>query len=220
MKTKLTAAIFSFWGIALAMLFSACSDSPVEEGWTNLLSNGIQDWERYPFPATRPLVEKSPWSYDAQTGILRCEATKIHEMLLYKTPFGNGTLHVEWRYIGNPQKNNSGIFIRTAPDTSSWAQAQLATSGLGILFGNIPDTTNPQGKGIRKTAGKRTPELQCPPGEWNTAELSAQGDTITLTINGKLVATMDGYSTLSGSVGLEAEFYPIEFRNIRYKAEK
>ena len=56
-----------------------------------------------------------------------------------------------------------------------------------------------------------------PAGEWNTYDMTAQGRTITLSVNGKVVNEYTQTEILEGYVALEAEGYRIEFRNIRVK---
>lgn len=167
------------------------------------------DWVRVPFPPTRPLVSESPWNFDAETGILTCQAKGIHEAYLHPVPKGDGVLHVEWRYPDAPEKTNSGIFIRTSSDGTVWHQAQLATASLGMFFG-----TTAAEKKFRE--GIRRPELERPAGEWNQMEVTCKGSLITITINGTEVIQWECPVT-EGHIGLEAEFTPIEFRNIRFK---
>jgi hypothetical protein len=213
MKPSILALLIS----ALSLQLPALSAPAPAPGETNLLANNLADWTRHPF-GPRPLSEKSPWSLNPKTGVLLCDATKNdHEMLLFKTPLADATLTLKYRYVGAHEKNNSGVFIRTSPDykTAGWVQAQLATTGLGMLFGDEPTPGAP--KPVRRvTAGARRPELQKPAGEWNTLELTARGTEITLTINGQQAAVMR-YAVPSGHIGLEAEFYPVEFRNLRCK---
>ncbi|HWL16649.1 MAG TPA: DUF1080 domain-containing protein [Opitutus sp.] len=184
-------------------------------GWIDLLDGlDLSAWQRARYPATKPMGETDPWKWDAATGILRCEAAGIHEMLLHRTPRGDGIFHVEFRYIGSPAKPNSGVFVRTLTDASTWYQAQLAPSGLGMLFGQISG----QGpKPARVSAGGRHPELLRPAGEWNTVEITCRGSTLILWINGRVAAQTDACTTAIGHVGLEAEFNPVEFRRLKFK---
>lgn len=192
----------------------ALESSPT--GWINLLEKAdLSDWQREMYPARRAMGETNPWSFDAATGILFCNATGIHEMLLHRVPRGDGIFRAEFRYVGSPEKPNSGVFVRTLPDASAWYQAQLAPSGLGMLFGQTPAPDAPKPKRI--TAGGRYPELLRPPGEWNEIEITCRGTELTLWINGHVAAHTDACPTLSGHVGLEAEFNPIEFRNLKFK---
>ncbi len=56
-----------------------------------------------------------------------------------------------------------------------------------------------------------------PAGEWNTYELSAVGDQVSLWVNGGSASEMK-CEVRRGFFGLEAEGYRVEYRNIRLKA--
>ena len=56
-----------------------------------------------------------------------------------------------------------------------------------------------------------------PPGEWNDYEVVCKGKTITVWTNGFESSFADNVETLRGRIGLEAEGYPIQFRNLRLK---
>jgi hypothetical protein len=56
-----------------------------------------------------------------------------------------------------------------------------------------------------------------PPGEWNTYEIRCQGPKITLSVNGEASAEFAAPEVPKGYLGLEAEGFRIEFRNVRYK---
>jgi hypothetical protein len=184
------------------------------EGWIDLLDKpDLRDWQREHYPAHRPMGETDPWKLDPASGILSCDATGIHEMLLHRTPRGDGIFRAEFRYVGTPAKRNSGLFVRTLPDASTWYQAQLAPTGLGMLFGQKPATG---AKPARVSGGQRHPELLRPAGEWNEVEITCRGAALTLWINGHVAARIDG-TLARGHVGLEAEFSPIEFRNLKFK---
>lgn len=182
------------------------------EGWRDLLADFGQ-WERVAYSPKRPLVANSPWRWDPAAKILSCGADGIHEFLLFREPTQDGVLHVEWRYVGAPDKPNSGVLVRTSDDASTWLQAQLATSGLGLLSGLVKT----EQETARFKAGERHPDLQRPPGEWNVMEVTCTGPEITLWINGRTVATLEYFPVRHGRLGLEAEFHPIQFRNILFK---
>ena len=192
---------------------SALETSPA--GWINLLADpALADWQRAPFPATKPLGPRNPWTYNRATGVLHCDATDVHEMFLHRALRADGVLHVEWRYPGAPAKANSGIFARTTPDASTWHQAQLSLTGVGLVFGGTPSAA---GKEKKLSAGDRRPDLLLPPGEWNIMEVSLRGPVLTLWFNGVVTATVAACFAPSGQVGLEAEFTPIEFRSVQFK---
>lgn len=201
-----------------ASVLPAATPSAFEQstdGWIALVSRSdLSEWKRERYPASKPMGESNPWSYDASSGVISCHASGIHEMLLHRRVQGNGIFHLQFRFVGNSPKPNSGVFVRTLPDASSWYQAQLAPSGLGVVFGQNGMS---EGKPKRISAGARYPELLRPAGEWNTVEITCQGSQLILWINGHVTARTDALATLKGHVGLEAEFNSIEFRNLRFK---
>ena len=54
-----------------------------------------------------------------------------------------------------------------------------------------------------------------PAGEWNLYEVRAQGDKITLSVNGIVVNEIGGIALRRGYIGLEAEGYEVTFRNVK-----
>ena len=56
-----------------------------------------------------------------------------------------------------------------------------------------------------------------PVGEWNTCEIIGKGKTIQVWLNGAVVTTWDDCQVPVGHVGLQAEYYCIEFRNLKFK---
>jgi len=61
---------------------------------------------------------------------------------------------------------------------------------------------------------KKTEALEKPTGQWNTYEIHAQGDTVTLMINGKQVNQATQCPTYPGKICLTSEGHEIHFRNI------
>ena len=56
-----------------------------------------------------------------------------------------------------------------------------------------------------------------PAGEWNTFEVTARGKVLTLWVNGAVTCEFTDCGLAKGLVGLEAEGYRIEFRNLKIK---
>ena len=195
---------------------SSAALAAAAQGWIDLLRNSaLSDWERCPLPPGSALEARSPWHFDASSGILRCDGTGFHELFLHRSERGDGIFHVEWRYTGSPAKPNSGIVVRAKPDGTVSFQADLAPANAGMLFGATP--AGPGGRVVRSTSGKRRPELLKRNGDWNATELVCMGPRVILHLNGTATAELRDTSAPKGLIGLKADDTPIEFRNLRFK---
>jgi hypothetical protein len=194
---------------------SALETNP--DGWVDLLDKGLKDWRRVPIPAKSSLKDKSPWSLSEDGKTLLCDGVGYHEMLLFNRELGDGTLHVEWRFKPVDKKGyNSGVYVRNSEDGAVWHQAQVGAS-VGHLFG----TTLVDGKPGKVPANKLPGDSRGKPiGEWNAYEITAQGKNVRLWINGAVTAEWKTCEVPRGSVGVEAEGFWIEFRNLKWKEAK
>jgi hypothetical protein len=192
------------------------------KGWVDLLADkGLKDWTRVPLGAVGQLPagqasDPSPWKLEPSGEILICEGDKAgHEMFRYGAELGDFVLHVEWRFtkLEGEKPYNSGIYVRTAADGAIWFQAQTGPAG-GYLFGNAPVNGTIGRVNLRQ---KMTENRVAPAGEWNTYEIRAVGKTIALWVNGAVVNEYAECEVPRGFIGLEAEGYRIEFRNLKLK---
>ena len=125
--------------------------------------------------------------------------------------------HVEWRFTVVPGKKgyNSGIYARNSADASIWHQAQTGDGSGGYLFGN----TMAGGKAKRLNLSKQQSSSRVKPaGEWNVFEITCRGKEMTLWVNGAVTNRWLECEVPKGYVGLEAEGYRIEFRNVKVKS--
>jgi hypothetical protein len=188
-------------------------------GWTDLLAQagpGLKGWTRGPIPPTGQLNPRSQWSLDAATGHLICEGNLGHEWLRWDKEQGDFIYHVEWRFTPVPGKPryNSGIYARNSADARIWHQAQTGDGSGGYLFGD----TEIDGQVKRINLSKQQKESRVKPaGEWNTFEITCKGKDVTLWVNGAVTNRWDACQVPRGYVGLEAEGYRIEFRNVKLK---
>lgn len=195
---------------------SALDSEPT--GWIDLQpGKDLKGWKRVPIPPDTKLNAKGPWS--VKDHLLLCDGVGVKEMLLYDKEFGDGIFHVEWRFrkVEGKQDYNSGIYVRTAGDGKYWHQAQVAHLEkpplLGDLFGNTLGNDKVEPFLIRGQGAKRAR----PPGEWNAFEIMAKGKTVSVWINGATTCTWKECPVAKGHVGLQAEFFFIEFRNLKFK---
>jgi hypothetical protein len=196
---------------------SALESDP--KGWTDLLAGkDLKHWKRVPIPPGGKLSKRNPWSLDAETGHLVCDGVGVHEMLLYDKEFGDGILHVEWRFkkLEGKKGYNSGVYVRNSANGKVWHQAQVGSKNVGYLFGQTLRDGKLAGFRSKQKPGQRGKEA----GEWNTFEVSCKGKTLTLWVNGAVTSEWDECQVERGFVGLEAEGYWIEFKTVKFKEVK
>jgi len=185
--------------------------------WINILPDAsFSQWTRLPIPPTAPLSEKTQWS--VADGVLTCDGKGGHEWLRYSRPFRDFVLQAEWRFEPQPgePRYNSGIFVRNSADGKVWHQAQTGQAG-GFLFGN----TLVSGAAQRVNLQKQMKENRVKPvGEWNTYEIACRGPKISLSVNGAVVSEFEKCEVPEGYVGVEAEGFRVQFRNIRLRELK
>jgi hypothetical protein len=189
-------------------------------GWTDLLAAAgpkLEGWVRGPIPPTGKLNPRSQWSLDPATGHLVCEGNGGHEWLRWDKPLANGIFHVEWRFtpVAGKKGYNSGIYARNSADARIWHQAQIGDGSGGYLFGE----TEVDGKlePVNLSYQQKRTRVK-PAGEWNTFEIACKGKDVTLWVNGFVTNRWDDCRVPRGYVGVEAEGYRIEFRNVKYKS--
>ncbi len=208
------------------LLLSSPAAEPIEtrsalesdpSGWTDLLPGPrLEGWKRVPIPPGSKLSERNPWSVDEKHKLLLCDGKKIHEMLLYDKELGDGIFHVEWRFRKEEggKGYNSGVYVRNSADGKIWHQAQVGSKNVGYIFGD----TLVDGKPKRVRADNKVPQRGKEAGEWNTYEITCQGKNITLWINGAVTAEWKECAVPRGYLGLEAEGWFIEFRNLKFRS--
>lgn len=192
------------------------------KGWVDLLADkSLKDWTRAPLGPVGQLPkgdisQPSPWRLDPSGQTLICDGDKSgHEMFRYGSEAGDFVLHVEWRFtkLEGDQAYNSGVFVRTGADGAIWLQAQTGAAG-GYLFGNAPVNGTVQRVNLRQSMSENRVKAA---GEWNTYEIRAVGKRVALWVNGAVVNEYAESEVPRGYVGLEAEGYRIEFRNLKLK---
>jgi hypothetical protein len=198
---------------------SALEQSPA--GWTDLLAKAgpnLDGWVRVAMPTKgQPgkLNEVSQWSLDSMTNTLVCAGDRGHEFFRWDQELGDFIYHVEWRFTPDPRGKgyNSGVFVRNSADGTIWHQAQTGDART-FLFAD----TMVNGKIERVNLAKQVRDQRVRPvGEWNTFEITCKGKDISLWVNGAVVTEWHDCNVPRGYVGLEAEGYRIEFRNLKVK---
>lgn len=116
-------------------------------------------------------------------------------------------------------RGNSGIFIRTIEE------GRPAYQGMEIqLLDDCRSPITEKSTGAIYDAVVPTQEAARPAGNWNQIEVSCQGPTVRVVLNGREIVNCDtsAHPALkdrlkSGLIGLQNQNSPIKFRNIRIK---
>jgi hypothetical protein len=197
---------------------SALEQDP--KGWVDLLpGKDLQGWKRVPIPPDKKLNAKNPWSLADDGRMLHCDGVGVKEMLLHEHAWGDGIFHVEWRFqkVAAQTGYNSGVYVRTAADGAVWHQAQVAHLDKPPLLGDLFGETRVDGQVKHFQVLGQGHKLSRPPGEWNTYEITSKGKTITVRVNGSVATTWEDCRVVRGHVGMQAEFFVIDFRNLKFK---
>jgi hypothetical protein len=188
-------------------------------GWEDILPPAsLQGWTRLPIgaPAVDPVNQ---WHRDGD--LLVCDGTRGHEWLRMDRETGDFIFHAEFRFLSDPRGKgyNSGIFVRTAADYTSslepWVQMQVGSPVGAYLFGVLPFDGRLRSFNV---ADRVKPPALTAPGVWNTVEITARGPVLSVWANGALVCEYPYTTVARGHIGLEAEGYRIEFRNLKWKS--
>jgi hypothetical protein len=189
-------------------------------GWKDITpAADLKGWTRVPVPPGAPLG-KQQWHVDDSGKVLVCEGDGGHDMLLCDREFGDAVFHFEFRYTKVEGKTgyNSGAYVRNSKEGAIWHQAQFGDADGGYLFGETPAADGK--KKSFSTKPEVTDSRVKPAGEWNTLEITASGNTITLWVNGAVTCEMKDCGSPKGLVGFEGEGFRIEFREIKVKKLK
>ncbi len=197
---------------------SALESDP--SGWMDLMpSSDLKSWTRLSVPPGKPISEVSQWARDAASGTLACAGNSGHEWLRYDREFSDFIFHVEFRFtpVENGRGYNSGVYARNSVDGKVWHQAQVGSSSGGYIFGDTLVNGQLQRINLRQPGAESRVK---PAGEWNTFEITCLRKKMSLWTNGAVTSEYDKLEVMEGYVGLEAEGFRIEFRNIKLKELK
>lgn len=191
---------------------SALEENP--KGWSDIMPPAdLKGWNRVTVPPGGELG-RAQWHVDADKELLICDGDGGHDMLLTEREYGDAIFHFEFCYtkVEGVGGYNSGAYVRNSRDGAIWHQAQFGDASGGYLFGVSP-TAEGGNKFFRAPADCHVK----PAGQWNTMEITARGETITLWVNGAIRCRFEACGAERGRVGVEGEGYRIEFRNLKVK---
>ncbi len=221
-RIPLAAAVLAF-GLA-ALLFPVPAGLLADEAPTGAIAlfNGknFDGWRIY---LDERVKDPPADTFTVKDGVIVCKG-RPSGYLITEKDYANYVLTVEWRW---PDKGgNSGVFVHVSGRDKIWpkgAEAQL-------MSGQAGDFWLVDGFKLKIDATRQDPDprrarhffrlgkdekVEKPVGEWNKYEITCNGDTIKLVINGKTVNEGTGAEATKGKILLQSEGTPIEFRNVR-----
>ena len=164
------------------------------------------------------------WKLDGD--VLICKGTP-KGYIYTEQDFADFVLKLEWRWPPDKKPGNGGVLLRTTGEHKIWPkslEAQINAGDAGDFWGlggyqltgpaeRSKSLEHPQFGKLTNVKKKKAAEK--PSGQWNCYEIIANGDTVTLKINGQTVNRATGCETTPGKIALTAEGDEIHFRNVR-----
>ena len=153
------------------------------------------------------------------------EVFQVEDGILTTDSYSNYKLHVEWRWATVP--SNSGVLLHVQEtNLVEWPlciESQLKNGsagdivmighGAGVSVGDSTYLITPEER--RFDVSKKFEESsESPAGEWNTYDITCNGDNIEIIVNGVLQNNATKSTLSSGPIALQSEGTPIEFRNV------
>lgn len=200
--------------IVMGLLCSARAADEIE------IFNG-KDLSGWSFRVKDPQA-KAEDTFSVQDGVLRCTGRPAG-YLHTKKKYTSYVLKLEWRWPKGSKPGNNGILLCVLEGEHFYGnvwpkcvELQLAHRHAGdiLTIGEFPLKGDPQ-----RTRGRYTkmakPCNEKPQGEWNQYEILLEGGKLTLKVNGEVQNVATDVLEAPGTIGLQSEGAPIEFRNLR-----
>jgi hypothetical protein len=156
-------------------------------------------------------------AWSVADGVLRL-ASKSNGYLRADKTFSNYHLHVEWRWPTDAAANtNSGVLVHLMGSDAIWPscfECQLKNGNAGQVVGLGLDIPAAPLVNNRKRAPRLADSSERPLGEWNSYDIYARGDFLEAFVNVVRQNRVEQLPATKGSIALQMEGFPIEFRNI------
>ena len=133
--------------------------------------------------------------------------------------FGDFVLTMEFRFL--EEGANSGIFVRTPPESTD-DERGWPVNGYQVQCRDAVEDGTPLAHmiAVGEVSIETESDLEAlrqaykPAGEWHTYEIRAEGENLSVTLNGVLITTATGVGNLSGHIGIQGEDGLLEFRRV------
>ena len=206
--------------VVFAVICIAATASADEKAVKLFNGKNLEGWGSFAFKSDAKIDDI--WS--VKDGVMVCKGEPLG-YLYTKQDYDNYKLTVEWRWPDKP--GNSGILLRIAADPVSFlpkcAEAQLKAGSAGDIYGFYGCTIKGPEDRFKIANSPALGEIHAlpkikaaekKPGEWNTAEVTVDGGTITVVVNGEEINQATDCNVASGRIGLQSEGGEIHFRTV------
>ena len=194
-------------GLALAVAINPFPEAQAEEGFRPLF-NG-KDLTGWVTPDDKSL-------FTVEDGVILGKTKgdlKKNEFLVTDKPYGDFTLKAKVKY----KSGNSGIQFRSVREPNgrvSGPQADVAKGYWGLFY-------EENRRGILERYPKEKADALIHEGDWNDFVITAEGDHVTISINGtKVIDRTDDKFDKSGIIALQVHVGPVtevRFKDIEIK---
>jgi hypothetical protein len=181
--------------LLLTILQSSAQETNSPSNWVSLFNGSdLKGW-----------VPVNAGYYAATNGLIHLSGGK--GWLRTEREYTNFIFEADWRALGS--NYNSGFFIRAglegAPFPTNVWQVNLKRSALGELL-----------RGSQNFVPSTTPPM--PLNQWVKFRIEARGKDVFLDVDGKRAWEFHNLDVEHGCIGLQAEGYAFDFRNLRVQA--
>jgi hypothetical protein len=187
-------------GSILLALLSACGGGgpqPDEEGWLTLFNGtDLSNWS---------VVGDGNWR--VEDGAMTADESTDPSFLVSDLGFADFELELEF-WVDT--QANSGVFIRCA-DPESIADTSCYEVN---IFDTRPDQTYRTGSIVNLSAPS---QFVYTGGQWNRYEISAVGNRLQVTLNGRDMVDIEDSRLTAGPIALQRGAGTVKFRNVRIR---
>lgn len=207
--------------MALALIIGGASAQQAPAGKKAIpLFNGkdFTGWKKFVDPKSKADPDKV---FTIQDGVIVVDGS-VNGYLITEQEYGDYLLTLEWRWGEKVHRSrNSGVFVHVSGPDQIWpkgVEAQLMSGRAGDfwLVGGFKLKVDPKRRDpkIDRHYFRFKEDVEKPVGEWNRYEITCDGPTIRLVINGQLVNEGTEAEASKGKILLQSEGAEIHFRNI------
>lgn len=170
---------------------------------------------------SKPAEGPATWTV-TDSGMIQTTGTP-RGYLYTNRPFGDFTFRGEFRYVPREDgteadKYNTGFLIYVPDESKIWPRS-LEVQGRYDLMGEIKSNARDVKVELTVNDQAARESARKPIGEWNAVEIISKDGAVTSILNGEKIAESESGELKSGKIGLQAEDFAVEFRNLRIREE-